>query len=284
MMQLRNENASPAAMALNSLGVPTMPPVDQPALLMSQVLQNPAHMRGKTISLAPGQHAGPMTLRFTFDSLAACVVTVYRSALLAPGQHGTWEVESAAWSSPPAPFPAGLGQTHAIEWETLWHSQAMSATFESEAKHCPLLVELKVEDENGTATSIEWTICQLLTARSGSAGKTRAEVVCQLIRSNSQVLELREVFGSEPAAGDDSTRQDCIVCQSEPRDTAVLPCRHMCLCSRCSDYIRTRTQFHSYKCPICREKIGRMMRVEPDAAEASLSRSDLGSEVVAVAA
>lgn len=109
---------------------------------------------------------------------------------------------------------------------------------------------------------MEWTICQLLTAR-GNSGKTRVEVVSQqLCNGSSQALELLEVFGSEPAA-DGSERQDCIVCQSEPRDTAVLPCRHMCLCSRCSDYIRTRTQYSSYKCPICREKIGRMMRLEP---------------------
>lgn len=282
MMQLRNENASPAAMALNSLGVSAMPPVDQPALLVSQVLRNPVHLRGKTLSLTPGQHGEPMTLRFSFDSQTPCAVTVYRSALLAPAPHGTWEVESAAWSSPPASFPAGTGQSHSVEWETLWHSQAVSATFESDSRHCPVLVELREEDENAAAPSVEWTICQLLTARNGSAGKTRVEVVCQLIRSgNNQALELRELFGSEPAS--DGARQDCIVCQSEPRDTAVLPCRHMCLCSRCSDYIRTRTQYHSYKCPICREKIGRMMRLEPDAGGAALPRPDLGAEAVAVA-
>jgi len=265
-MLARNDNANmaPAAAALNSLGLSIMPPVEQPSLLMSQVLKNPAHVRAKTMMLKPGQHGEPMTLRFIFDTIAPCLVTVYRSALLVPDVQGGWEVESAAWSSPSLPFEAGLGQSYEVAWESLWQSQAVSATFDSDARHCPLLVELRVEEvEKSMSSSVEWTICQLLTARNNSSGNTRIEVVSQqLCNGSNQALELLELFGSETTA-DGTARQDCIVCQSEPRDTAVLPCRHMCLCSRCSDYIRTRTQYSSYKCPICREKIGRMMRLDP---------------------
>jgi hypothetical protein len=262
-MLARNDNGAGAALALNSLGFSTLPPVNQPVLFHSQVLRNPAHIRGKTITLEPGQKGEDMILRFSFDSHAPCVVTVYRSAVLVASLRGGWEVESAAWSSPPTPFPAGLGQSHTLDWESLLQSQAVSATFESDGKHCPLLIELRVDKAPDAATpSVEWTICQLLTARSRSLGKTRVEVVSQQLCDGNQTLELLEMFGSETTS-DGHSRQDCIVCQSEPRDTAVLPCRHMCLCSRCSDYIRTRTQHNSYKCPICREKIGRMMRMEP---------------------
>jgi len=261
----RNQNGSPAAIALNSLGLPAIPPMQQPAILMSQVLQNPAHLRGKTITLVPEKHGERMMLRFSFDARVPVVVTAYRSALLVPTVTGAWEMESAAWSSPPMPFLAGLAQSHSVEWEMPSFSQAVSMTFESDAKHCPVLVELRSEDaEMGMPGSVEWTIGQILSARNGSAEKNRVEVISQQFCSGlNQALELLEVFGSEPAA-DGSSRQDCIVCQSEPRDTAVLPCRHMCLCNKCSDYIRTRTQYTSYKCPICREKIGRMMRIELD--------------------
>jgi len=271
-MLARNENAAAGATALTSLGW-QQPPVDQPALLMSKVLHNPAHLRGKSILLTSGQPGDPMTLSFSFDAIAPCVVTVYRSALLTPAVYGGWEVESAAWSSPPVPFQAGLAQSHLIEWEALWQSQAVSATFESDARHCPMLIELRVEDPKLAPSSVEWTICQLLTVRNSNSGKTRVEVVSQqFCNGSNQALELLDFFGSEPVA-DNITRQDCIVCQSEPRDTAVLPCRHLCLCHGCSDYIRTRTQFTSYKCPICREKIGRMMRIEPDDAGVAASSS-----------
>mmetsp|Transcript_46972 Transcript_46972/g.87562 ORF Transcript_46972/g.87562 Transcript_46972/m.87562 type:complete len:175 (-) Transcript_46972:440-964(-) len=42
--------------------------------------------------------------------------------------------------------------------------------------------------------------------------------------------------------------QECVICLSEPRDTAVLPCRHMCMCSACAHMLRHQTN----RCPICR--------------------------------
>merc|ERR1712107_82481 len=91
-------------------------------------------------------------------------------------------------------------------------------------------------------------------------------------------LDVQEVFGSE-LAPDGVLRQECIVCQSEPRDTMVLPCRHMCLCASCSEYMRTRVQYHSYKCPICRKRISRMMRIG-DPNEAAVDAAEVsGGEV-----
>lgn len=41
---------------------------------------------------------------------------------------------------------------------------------------------------------------------------------------------------------------ECVVCLTDRRDTAVLPCRHMCLCYDCAQQLRLSTN----KCPICR--------------------------------
>jgi hypothetical protein len=40
----------------------------------------------------------------------------------------------------------------------------------------------------------------------------------------------------------------CVICLDEPRTTAVLPCRHLCLCAPCAQQL----VFHSSKCPVCR--------------------------------
>lgn len=40
----------------------------------------------------------------------------------------------------------------------------------------------------------------------------------------------------------------CVICISDASCAAVLPCRHMCLCTSCADTFRTQ----SNKCPICR--------------------------------
>jgi hypothetical protein len=41
---------------------------------------------------------------------------------------------------------------------------------------------------------------------------------------------------------------ECVVCLSEPRTTAVLPCRHLCLCAECASQLA----FQTNRCPICR--------------------------------
>jgi hypothetical protein len=41
---------------------------------------------------------------------------------------------------------------------------------------------------------------------------------------------------------------ECVICLTEKRTTAVLPCRHLCLCAECAQQLA----FQSNKCPICR--------------------------------
>ncbi|KAG7387524.1 hypothetical protein PHYPSEUDO_014046 [Phytophthora pseudosyringae] len=54
---------------------------------------------------------------------------------------------------------------------------------------------------------------------------------------------------------------ECIICLCEPRNTTVLPCRHMCLCSECAEALRKS----SSTCPICRTPVESLLqiRVEP---------------------
>eukprot|EP00758_Cryptobia_borreli_P002466 Tbor_TRINITY_DN3050_c0_g1::TRINITY_DN3050_c0_g1_i1::g.17350::m.17350 len=40
----------------------------------------------------------------------------------------------------------------------------------------------------------------------------------------------------------------CVICISEPKNTCVLPCRHLCLCKGCAQEL----QKHTPKCPVCR--------------------------------
>jgi hypothetical protein len=58
------------------------------------------------------------------------------------------------------------------------------------------------------------------------------------------------------AAFDDVVVEDvCVVCLCNPKDTTILPCRHMCLCADCAGQLRNATN----KCPICRQQIGKLL-------------------------
>ncbi|KAF2575996.1 hypothetical protein F2Q70_00005854 [Brassica cretica] len=58
--------------------------------------------------------------------------------------------------------------------------------------------------------------------------------------------------------GEDSGDKECVICLTEPKDTAVMPCRHLCLCSDCAKELR----FQSNKCPICRQPIDELLMIK----------------------
>lgn len=98
----------------------------------------------------------------------------------------------------------------------------------------------------------------------------------QKIRVNGMSYELQEIYGidggSKPAAGSAAASSDpgsiaaeeilqsgseCVVCLEQPRDTTVLPCRHMCMCTACAEEMR----LSSNKCPVCRTVVQSMLRI-----------------------
>ncbi|XP_022662877.1 RING finger protein 157-like isoform X2 [Varroa jacobsoni] len=50
---------------------------------------------------------------------------------------------------------------------------------------------------------------------------------------------------------------ECVICMSEPRDTLILPCRHLCLCAACADSLR----YQANNCPICRAPFRALLQI-----------------------
>lgn len=70
--------------------------------------------------------------------------------------------------------------------------------------------------------------------------------------------------GGATSAGDDDLLiglveegegKECLICLSEPRNTIIMPCGHMCVCSDCGDQINKK----SNNCPICRATINSLV-------------------------
>lgn len=68
----------------------------------------------------------------------------------------------------------------------------------------------------------------------------------QRIVIDSSAYLLQEVYGfldddeGDLAGVDSSGSRDCVICLSDPRDTIVLPCRHLCLCRSCAHTLRNQ--------------------------------------------
>lgn len=90
----------------------------------------------------------------------------------------------------------------------------------------------------------------------------KARVVKQILWVNGMRYELQEIYGIGNTVegefdGNDSGKE-CVICLSEPRDTTVLPCRHMCMCSGCAKVLR----FQTNRCPICRQPVERLLEIK----------------------
>lgn len=52
---------------------------------------------------------------------------------------------------------------------------------------------------------------------------------------------------------------DCVVCLSNPRNTILIPCRHMCICSECTEGLINIDG----KCPLCRQVYCGIVKIDP---------------------
>lgn len=74
-------------------------------------------------------------------------------------------------------------------------------------------------------------ITQAVLEKSNGSGPFQVKVVRQILWIDDVRYELRELYGmgSSTAADfdDNDPGKECVICMTEPKDTAVLPCRHM---------------------------------------------------------
>ncbi|KAG4976929.1 hypothetical protein JHK86_036403 [Glycine max] len=93
-------------------------------------------------------------------------------------------------------------------------------------------------------------------------GEFQVKVVKQILWVNGMRYELQEIYGIGNSVESDVDGNDpgkeCVICLSEPRDTTVLPCRHMCMCSGCAKVLR----FQTNRCPICRQPVERLLEIK----------------------
>ncbi|CAH8356648.1 unnamed protein product [Eruca vesicaria subsp. sativa] len=93
-------------------------------------------------------------------------------------------------------------------------------------------------------------------------GSFKVKVVKQILWIEGVRYELRELYGSTTQGAssgleDSGSGKECVICMTEAKDTAVLPCRHLCMCSDCAKELRLQ----SNKCPICRHPIEELLEI-----------------------
>mmetsp|Transcript_10182 Transcript_10182/g.18710 ORF Transcript_10182/g.18710 Transcript_10182/m.18710 type:complete len:283 (-) Transcript_10182:1881-2729(-) len=133
------------------------------------------------------------------------------------------------------------------------------------SKTVPLVIEvIRTSEGDEDKTYADRHIVKLsITLEDGSY---RANEFQRAISYNGNIYVIKQMYGSmggdeSQLAGqsdglDDGT--DCVVCLSEPRNTTVLPCMHMCLCSSCAQQLMKADT----KCPMCRSQVSELWQLK----------------------
>ncbi|KAL1223118.1 putative E3 ubiquitin-protein ligase LUL1 [Cardamine amara subsp. amara] len=231
-------------------------------------IRNDVNLKKKTLRLEPDpENPNRFLVSFTFDAAVSGRITVIFFAKEGKECNLTATKEDTL---PPITFDfeKGLGQKFiqpsgtGIDLSVFEDSELFK---EGDTEVYPLAVKAEaapvVDSEEGKSGSTNAEITQVAYVK--EQGESKIRVVRQILWVNGLRYEMEEIYGignNVDGCDEDASNQgkECVICLSEPCDTTVLPCRHLCMCSGCAKVLRFQTNL----CPICRQPIERLLEIE----------------------
>ncbi|KAK2972137.1 hypothetical protein RJ640_007198 [Escallonia rubra] len=233
-------------------------------------IRNDVNLKKETLRVEPdAENPGRVLVAFTFDATLAGSITIIFFAKEGEDCQLTPMKENLF---PPVTvhFQQGLGQKFrqpsgtGIDFSMLEDTELMKVDdmdvypLAVKAEACPVNESVSVENPDLGCNNSQ--ITQAVFEK--EKGEFKVRVVKQILWVNGMRYELQEIYGIGNSVDADFDGNDpgkeCVICLSEPRDTTVLPCRHMCMCSGCAKVLR----FQTNRCPICRQPVERLLEIK----------------------
>ena len=249
-----------------------------PQMQKTYTIRNDVNLKKNTLRLVrDAAEPSKYHVEFTFDASTPCKISVHYAALELAGDGAASFSPLKPETSPPKEFrEKGLSQTYRTPASHALDTAAYTPEelrFEPTAGRYPLIVCLEAGGRepapSKAAVQSQTTFAKVVVPAGGAAAT--AKPLKQKIQVGSTAYELQEIYGIDGSGGgaaDDEggadggesseNTRECVICMSEPRDTTVLPCRHMCMCSECAKVLRLQ----SNKCPICRTSIESLLQIK----------------------
>lgn len=234
-------------------------------------IRNDVNLKKETLKIeADEEHPGKFLVSFTFDATVACSITLYFFAKEGEDCNLTTVKED---SVPPITltFQQGLGQkfkqtpgtgidlSNYEETELSKGNEMSVYPLAVKAEAIPSLSLSEVANPYPSVTNSQITDAVFEKVK----GEYKVRVVKQILWVNGIRYELQEIYGIGNSVDggefdENDPGKECVICLSEPRDTTVLPCRHMCMCNGCAKVLR----FQTNRCPICRQPVERLLEIK----------------------
>lgn len=235
------------------------PPAQQQAASRVSALQQATVVR----SLVSFHRAGDCGVRLAQDG---CYIKFQFSALAA-GQasihlvpSGAEEADSSSPEASKQAFEPGQQQTC-----ELFLCKDFKATLEGRIQDNKdkwhAIVELKATEPSGQlAVTAQKTYLKI-----NSSGSS-AQVAKQTVRCRKSERNLEALYGVMPNPGTGTSPSgeeigECVICLSQPKEVAILHCRHVCLCRNCA---AITSSTWSFQCPVCRGRVAGMVAAKTD--------------------
>ncbi|OIW11198.1 hypothetical protein TanjilG_28289 [Lupinus angustifolius] len=235
-------------------------------------IRNDVNIKKETLQIEPDdENCGRFLVNFTFDATVSGSITIYFFAKEGEGCNLTPMKENHI-APVTVHFEKGLGQKFrqpagtGIDFSMFEESELLKV---ADLDVYPLAVKADAsssnhDESNETPTpgnsNTNSQITQALFVK--DKGEFRVKVIKQILSVNGMRYELQEIYGignsMESDMDENEQGKECVICLSEPRDTIVHPCRHMCMCSGCAKVLRLQTN----RCPICRQPIERLLEIK----------------------
>ncbi|XP_022934614.1 probable E3 ubiquitin-protein ligase LOG2 [Cucurbita moschata] len=232
-------------------------------------IRNDVNLKKETLRVEPDEeNPGQFLVAFTFDATVAGSITIFFFAKEGEDCNLT-PVKEDILQPVTVHFEQGLGQKFrqpsgtGIDFSKFEESEFLKV---NDTDVYPLAV--KAEASTDSQTGPDGTLVpEPMNAQITQAvfekdkGEYQARVLKQILWVNGMRYELQEIYGIgnsvEGEVDGNDPGKECVICLSEPRDTTVLPCRHMCMCSGCAKVLR----FQTNRCPICRQPVDRLLEI-----------------------
>lgn len=233
-------------------------------------IKNDVNIRKESLRLEPDEaNPGHFLLSFSFDATLSGSITIYFFA-----KEGEDCILTPTKENHLAPvtvhFQQGLGQKFrqptgtGIDFSDFEESELLKV---GDLDVYPLAVKADAspgnhDESDRTPTSGNTNSQTTQAVFEKGKGEFRVKVVKQILWVNGMRYELQEIYGignsTESEMDESDQGKECVICLSEPRDTIVHPCRHMCMCSGCAEVLR----FQTNRCPICRQPVERLLEIK----------------------
>ncbi|XP_028395246.1 E3 ubiquitin-protein ligase MGRN1-like [Dendronephthya gigantea] len=215
-------------------------------------------------------------LDFVFDADVKCSITIYYLAFedLSSG-HAVYTTNDGSLSSRVFEFDKGANQSfgkhgrfHLIKPTQFKESELI---YSETTNHIPVVIQISASEEefnghcNITMANIEKLSDESFTVKLIKQ-KQMVDGLCYLLHEIYGLESKEETENDQDKQADhfddeydDYTDENvvCVVCMSDTRDTLMLPCKHLCVCSDCASSLRGG----SNNCPICRVPFHALLQI-----------------------